>query len=126
LRSPRPAEGATAAVTNGAELQFTRDVTGDAKLTKTGDGRLLLAGTNTYSGGTDVLKGYVDVSGSQALGAGAVTFNGGFLGSKGEGATVDNPVTVLSPMQVVTYSPLTLFRGVDLVGQHLFGQDVLQ
>lgn len=103
------AEGAVMAVTNGAELQLTGTVSGDAKLTKTGDGRLLLAGSNTYAGGTDVLKGYVDVSGTSAAGTGPLTFNGGHLAAKGaSGATVANGATVQQSMQVVTYSPLTL------------------
>lgn len=103
------AENTTVAVSNAAELWLTGRVSGDAKLTKTGDGRLLLSGANAYSGGTDVLKGYLDVSGASAAGSGALTFNGGHLAAKGAGvAAVANAATVLQSMQVVTYAPLTL------------------
>ena len=106
------AEDTAAAVAAGAELQLAGDVSGAAKLTKTGDGRLLLAGTNTYSGGTDVLKGYLDVAGASAAGSGPLTFNGGHIAAKGAaGATVANSATVLQSMQMVTYSPLTLSGG---------------
>ncbi len=102
-------DNTTANIANGADLQMTGAVSGDGKLTKTGDGRLLLAGTNTYAGGTDVLRGTLDVSGANALSAGPVTFNGGHLAAKGvSGATVANGATVLQPMQIVTYAPLTV------------------
>ena len=102
-------EPATVAVSNAAELWLTGQVSGAAKLTKVGEGRLLLAGTNLFDGGTEVLQGYLDVAGTAAAGTGSLTFNGGHLASKGAaGAAVANSATVQQPMQVVTYSPLTL------------------
>lgn len=50
-------------------------------ITKSGDGTLLLAGTNTYSGGTVLSAGNIAINSSDSLGAatGQLTFSGGTL-----------------------------------------------
>ncbi|MEN5278828.1 autotransporter outer membrane beta-barrel domain-containing protein [Brucella sp. TWI432] len=76
--------------TNGGTIQttaaktntFSGTVTGTGKLTKTGDGTLVLSSTaSDYTGGTQIDGGVVSVSANANLGAatGALGFNGGTL-----------------------------------------------
>ncbi|MCW1924980.1 autotransporter-associated beta strand repeat-containing protein [Luteolibacter arcticus] len=68
---------------NGSSMQISGTITGSGRLTKTGAGTLILANTNTYSGGTTIDGGTIYLAGSNAnknaLGGGAVTFNNGTL-----------------------------------------------
>ncbi|MEI7773408.1 MAG: autotransporter domain-containing protein [Verrucomicrobiota bacterium] len=49
------------------------------RLIKDGAGKLILAGTNTYSGGTELRAGFIQTLKDGALGTGAVVVNGGTL-----------------------------------------------
>jgi len=96
-------------VPSGAELWLTGEVSGSANLVKGGEGRLLLSGTNTYTGGTEVKRGAIEVAGSGALSTGSVVFNGGHLAAKGATtAVVPNDVSALQPVYLGTYAPLLL------------------
>lgn len=52
---------------------------GTNALTKTGAGKLTLSGTNTYTGGTYLNAGTLELSNGAALGSGTLTINGGTL-----------------------------------------------
>ncbi len=65
--------------TNGNILYVGGTVSGTGRLTKTGSGALTLTGTNSYSGGTNLNAGTLDVGNDNNLGTGNLTFNGGTL-----------------------------------------------
>ena len=71
-------------------------ITGAGDLTKTGLGTVILAATNTYTGGTSVTAGSLVVAANQALGTGAVSIDGTTsLLQVNAGAGITNPVTLL-------------------------------
>jgi fibronectin-binding autotransporter adhesin len=77
----------TGSITNSGNITFNRsdDVThssaisGSGSLNKIGLGTLTLLGTNTYSGGTTVTSGVLEVIVGSSLGTGGVTLGGGTL-----------------------------------------------
>ncbi|MBO9715375.1 MAG: autotransporter-associated beta strand repeat-containing protein [Pseudoxanthomonas sp.] len=68
-------------------LTLSGNVAGTGNLTKTGDGTLVLGGTNTYAGGTAVNAGTLQVSSDANLGSGALTLDSGTLRSTASFAT---------------------------------------
>lgn len=62
-----------------AEDSWLNDIDGNGKLTKQGTGSLILAGDNTYDGGTIIEDGSLAAYSSTALGNGKVENNGGTL-----------------------------------------------
>ena len=68
---------------------------GASALTKTGAGALTLAGANTYSGGTILNGGTLNINNNSALGSGTLTITGGNLDN-----TSGNPVTLGSIPQL--------------------------
>jgi autotransporter-associated beta strand protein len=63
---------------------------GTTGLTKSGSGTLVLAASNTYSGGTTLSAGTLALSNANALGAGNLTVNGGTLDLGGNNLTAAN------------------------------------
>lgn len=68
-------------ISGGAEATLDGVISGTGELRKQFNGRLILGGSNTYSGGTRITGGTVQIAGNDNLGAsaGAVTFSGGAL-----------------------------------------------
>jgi autotransporter-associated beta strand protein len=60
----------------------------------TGSGAVRIEGTGSYTGGTTLQQGTLQVRGSSALGTGALTINGGTLASIISPRTLTNTVTV--------------------------------
>lgn len=69
-----------AVVVNSAQnytFSGTGQITGSASLAKSGAGTLTVSSAHTFDGGTTIHGGAVAISNAAALGAGAVTLNGG-------------------------------------------------
>ncbi len=65
--------------TQGGNAQIGSVLTGNGSLTKTGEGRLRLNTANTYSGGTIVEGGALELTGNSNVGAGDITLRTGEL-----------------------------------------------
>ncbi|MGG2419768.1 autotransporter-associated beta strand repeat-containing protein, partial [Ralstonia pseudosolanacearum] len=67
----------------------------EAGLTKAGDGRLILSGNNSYTGGTALLEGTLGVGSATALGTGTLDIHdGATLLSTANDLTLANAITV--------------------------------
>jgi outer membrane autotransporter protein len=62
-----------------ATLTFTGQITGTGALTAFGKGSIILTTANTYSGGTNIELGTIEVTTDSNLGTGPLTFDGGTL-----------------------------------------------
>jgi autotransporter-associated beta strand protein len=62
---------------------------GASSLTKVGDGTVTLSGENTYSGGTTLSTGRLNIGNAKALGTGTFTIDGGSIGGSTSG-TITN------------------------------------
>ncbi|UZK67844.1 autotransporter domain-containing protein [Sphingomonas sp. M1-B02] len=63
----------------GATADVALPVTGTGALVKRDPGTLILSGSNSYTGGTQVREGVLQISAEAALGTGGVTLDGGTL-----------------------------------------------
>ena len=95
--------------------------TGSTKtsLTKTGSGEWLLAGANTYSGGTFINQGTLAINVTGALGTGPITFNGGNIDNLSASALTlasANTQTWNSGFTFVGTHPLNLNTGAVTLG----------
>jgi len=61
---------------------------GGGTLTKLGDGTLTVSGSNSYSGGTTLSSGSLQIGNANALGTGSLAVNGGTLDLHGYSASV--------------------------------------
>lgn len=84
----------------GGDLTVNGVISGTAPLTKTGAGRLILGGNNTYSGGTSIQAGSIKVNHNNALGTGTVSLAGGSL-EVGNGITLGNALNFSSGTTVL-------------------------
>ena len=83
----------------GGTLAVTGVVSNASSLTKTGAGALTLSNTNTYTGGTFLNAGILNVNSAGALGntaTGALTITGGTLDNMGAGAVVTTAAKALN------------------------------
>ncbi len=95
------ATAATSSITDNATLAFNRGnvatqgvdftsaaITGSGNLLQMGPGLLVLNATNTYSGGTNVTGGTLQLGSAAALGTGSLAANGGVLDLAGYSITL--------------------------------------
>jgi fibronectin-binding autotransporter adhesin len=84
----------------------------------TGSGAVRIEGTGTYTGGTTLEQGTLQVRGSSALGTGGLTINGGTLASIISPRTLANNVTVGGNFTLGGSGHATTLNGtMDLGGQ---------
>jgi autotransporter-associated beta strand protein len=88
------ASDSTIGVDSGATLTLSNTVSGAAMLTVNGGGTLALNHVNTYSGGTMLSAGVIDLNANGALGTGTVTAQSGGVAARfvlADGLTITNP-----------------------------------
>jgi autotransporter-associated beta strand protein len=97
------------AVTGSLDLSTTvvtttvgNNITGSGAVSKSGSGTVTLSGINTYSGGTSINAGTLQVAHANPqdiddLGSGTVTFNGGTLANATSTAILTNSVQLNAP-----------------------------
>ena len=66
---------------NGTFSGAIKNTTGAVAVTKAGTGTLTLAGSDTYSGGTTLSAGQLNINAASALGTGPFTISGGTIGN---------------------------------------------
>ncbi|WP_211444150.1 autotransporter serine protease [Collimonas humicola] len=115
---------------------FGNDIGGNAGLLKDGSGTLTLAGNNTYSGATEVLKGTLNVTGAVATAVtidsagvlsgaggkvGGSVFNYGRLSNTGSGMTINGNYTASASAVLANQfnSTLTVGGSAALGNSHL-------
>ncbi|WP_353200006.1 autotransporter-associated beta strand repeat-containing protein, partial [Sandarakinorhabdus sp.] len=79
-------------------------------INKTGTGRLILSGNNSYEGGTNV-AGTLDLNGSTSAGTGAITLNGATL-SAGANLTLTNAIVLSGGGTIDTNNNIVQFDGL--------------
>lgn len=79
---------------NAITNTYSGVISGTGSLVKTGSGIFNLTGTNTYSGGTSISDGQVNITSNANLGdaSGGLSFNGGTLGVNAMGLTMGRDI----------------------------------
>jgi fibronectin-binding autotransporter adhesin len=96
---------------------FSLPISGAGSIEKNGDGALVLSGNNSYSGGTTLDAGSLNVGNNNALGSGGLTINGGnFQPKEFTSVSVSNTITIGGNFAIGGNSSLTLNGTVDLGG----------
>ena len=75
-------------------LTLSGNISGAGPLNKVDGNNLNLSGTNTYSGGTFISGGTLEVAGDSALGSGAITITGGGIRAAGQARTITNALNL--------------------------------
>jgi len=97
-------------------------IAGVGALSKTGVGTLVLGGTNTYSGGTNVIAGILQTSNSKGFGTGAITISVGAALYLTNSITVANAITVngtgINNAGAIVASGADILSGIVTVGSN--------
>lgn len=94
-------------VDSGQTLSLTGTIEGNGTLVKIGDGTLNLGSSaHTYSGGTTLTTGILQINSAESLGAGDIDFNGGDLIAVGN-FTIEANAALNAPSTITTSDTLT-------------------
>jgi autotransporter-associated beta strand protein len=94
-------------------------ITGPTSLVKSGTSTLILNGSNSYTGGTQISNGAIQLGVNGALGTGTVSFIGDGTLQAGANITISNPITAAVGAQVFLDAhgnTLTLTGGLTNTG----------
>jgi fibronectin-binding autotransporter adhesin len=105
--------GGTNVLTGPSALVVSRNPGGTSVPTGSGPNGVRLMRANDFTGGTTLGGGSLAIGDDGALGAGPLTFLGGFFGSAGGSRTIANPV-VLKQVSLTVVDNLTFTGPVDL------------
>jgi len=110
--------GTSYTATNTAAAAISESLAGSGTLTMNGAGTLTLSGSNTYTGGTILNSGGINITKANSLGSGNLTMAGGTLAYSGAADTsISNLISVSAAMATIanlTNNTLTLAGGVNL------------
>ncbi|WP_374631127.1 autotransporter domain-containing protein [Pannonibacter indicus] len=116
-------------VATGTELQLTGTLTGSGGLLKSGSGALYLTGTSSYSGGTTISAGTLQVGDghtSGSLGAGDVVNNGTLVFNRSDDVTFAGDISGTGTLEQAGSGTLVITGRVDLSGATLISSGTLQ
>ncbi|MGY4752010.1 autotransporter domain-containing protein [Pannonibacter sp. Q-1] len=116
-------------VATGEDLQLTGTLTGSGGLVKSGSGALYLTGTSSYSGGTTISAGTLQVGdghSSGSLGAGNVTNNGALVFNRADVVTFAGDISGTGTLEQAGSGTLVITGRVDLSGATLISSGTLQ
>ncbi|MES2660382.1 MAG: autotransporter-associated beta strand repeat-containing protein [Verrucomicrobiota bacterium] len=104
----------------GTDFTYNGVISGSGSLVKEGSGTQLLGATNTYSGGTTINAGDLQISNGNAFGTGTLNLTAGSITARFASRVVPNPVTISGGFTLNTATGggnvLTLSGNVDLSG----------
>jgi fibronectin-binding autotransporter adhesin len=89
-----PSSGPLSIAATSGTLTVSGVISGSTGLSKSGGGTLLLSGSNTYSGGTTLSAGLLQLGNANAIQSGnttVMTISGGTLDLNGQNATLNGP-----------------------------------
>ncbi len=81
---------------NTIDLTFANAISGSGSLTKSGNGKVILTGTNTYGGTTTISAGSLQIGDGNTtgtLGSGSVVDNGTLIFSRSDDLTIANAIS---------------------------------
>ena len=89
-----PTGQATILVDSGATATIAATIAGSGGIVKGNGGRLILTGSNTYAGGTNLTSGTLGVGSATALGTGALTMAGATILQAESSLTLANAISL--------------------------------